>query len=501
MRMPFRPAPNEQQPLQATTTITVRASDDPVLPPGDSGEGGAPADPGRTGVTTTPQPGGGAVTLLGARGAQRPGMRSVIFRIGADNTVDTLWNSSSEHIFDLLPSREGLLFSTDERGRIYELTPERQLSLITQTDQEETTRLISLGNSVLVTTANLGKAFRLGRQPAAEGTYESEVRDTGSVSSWGKIRWTAELPPGTSVELYTRTGNSRRPDATWSDWSAAYREAAGVLLQSPAAQYVQWKAVLRSSQNRSPVLREVTLAYLPRNRAPLMTEVKVTPRGERGSPGAPTVGLITSPLVTSSATGRTGAASSRAALPRGTDISWLATDPDEDELTYALYFRGEGEAEWKLLEEDLKQNYFQLESSSLPDGRYRLKVVASDATVNPPALTKNDEVVSAPFLVDSIPPQVEAQQTKSENLAATTRFRAWDQTSVLTRAEFAVDAEPLRPLLSDDGIVDSPEETFTVAVQKADPGEHMLTLRVYDSAGNVGVAKSVWRASNPGGGQ
>ena len=485
-----------QAPVRATQTITVRADDAPF--PGGPGDGGGQQDPQGPGGATAQviiqgtQP---IITGGGPRGGEGRSARSALYRVWPDSTVETLWNSPRENIFDLLVSDRTLLFSTDDKGRIYELTPDRQVSLLTQTGQEETTRLIPFGNFVLATTSNVGKVFRLGTRPAATGSFESEVWDTGSVSGWGKIRWTADLPPGTALELLTRTGNSRRPDATWSDWSTAYREAGGEQISSPPSRYIQWKAVFRAAADRSPVLREAILAYLPRNRAPEVTEIRANPRGDRGAGG--TSSGVTVVGGGGSATGTrafSGVASPRSQPPRGLDLRWTASDPDQDELVYSLYFRGEAETEWKLLEDDLKVNSFALENDVLPDGRYRVKVVASDAAANPSGTAKTAEMVSAPFLVDSTPPQVEVVQTTRGRDSATARFRAFDAASVLIRAEYALDADPLVPLLADDGIIDSREEMFTVTVKPPDGREHLLTVRLYDAAGNVGVGKTVWSA-------
>ena len=46
-------------------------------------------------------------------------------------------------------------------------------------------------------------------------------------------------------------------------------------------------------------------------------------------------------------------------------------------------------------------------------------------------------------------------------------------------------------MLPDDGIVDSRKETFTVRLAKLDAGEHVVSLRAYDTAGNVGIGKAV----------
>ena len=203
-----------------------------------------------------------------------------------DNTVDTIWESDSENAYDVLPQGETLLFSTDEKGRIYQMTAERQLSLISQTDQEQTTRLIPSGNNVLATTANLGKVFRMGSQLSAKGSYESEVRDAGNIAGWGTLRWTGEAPSGTSMEFYARSGNSNRPDATWSDWTGPYRNASGELLKVPAARYLQWKADLAPAGGQSPVVRDVTVAYLPRNRGPEIKEISIAPANSKNHPWA-----------------------------------------------------------------------------------------------------------------------------------------------------------------------------------------------------------------------
>jgi sugar lactone lactonase YvrE len=491
LRTPPAQGIGTQSPVQATTSITVRAQQGSGLP----GEGGSADGEQRPGAATSgDQPSvsvGQVFSTAGARTASR-GTKSALYRIAPDGNVDTLWSSPRENVFDLLPSGKNLLFSTDEKGRIYELTPDRRASLVTETDEEETTRLIPYQNLVLAATANLGKLFSVGTEPADTGYYESEVRDTGGVSAWGHIRWTADSPAGTALELFTRSGNSGRPDATWSDWSGPYRQNAGDQIGSPPARYVQWKAVFHSASARSPLLDSVTVPYLPRNQAPTVTDLKVVSRAEKAlgsSAGSAGTGA-------SAPRGLAGfAAALRSTPPRGFDISWTGSDPDQDELAYSLYFKGEGESEWKLLQGDLKQNYFQFESDLLPDGKYRLKIVASDAGANPAALAKTAEMISAPFTVDNAPPQVEVKEAKRSAGSATARFRAFDAISVLTRAEYALDAGAPVPLLSDDGIVDSAEETFTVVINPLDGREHLLTLRVYDSAGNMGVAKALWPSS------
>lgn len=483
---PQVPVPGQGGPIRTTTSITVRAQQGPGQ--GTPGEGDSAPSADSAASTGADASAAVAAAVMGRRGAQAGAGQSSIYKITPDGAVDKIWESRRENVFDLLVSGKRLLISTDDKGRIYELTPDRRASLLTSTDQEETTRLMADQNSVLAVTGNLGKAYRLGTQPADSGTYESEVRDTGGVSTWGRARWTADTPKGSSLEIFTRSGNSTRPDATWSDWSSAYKNAAGEQITSPSARFIQWRAVLHSADGNAPTLREVEIPYLARNQAPTLEDLKVTQRAEKASPGANAGG--------NAAAGRgVGyAVSMRAAPQRGFDISWKGTDPDQDTLTYNLYFRGEGESQWKLLESNLKQNYYQLSSDTLPDGKYRLRVVASDELQNAASSARTAETISAPFDVDNAAPKVELVENEIRNGNARSRFHVTDTSGVLTRAEYVIDAGDPVVLVSDDGIIDSSDETFTL-VLPTDGHEHLLSLRVYDETGNVGVGKALWAIS------
>ena len=75
----------------------------------------------------------------------------------------------------------------------------------------------------------------------------------------------------------------------------------------------------------------------------------------------------------------------RRAFQKGTQsFSWEAEDDNGDDLVYSIYFRGEKESEWRLLKkDDGGKILIRLEADSLPDGKYFVKVVASDSPSNP----------------------------------------------------------------------------------------------------------------------
>ena len=147
--------------------------------------------------------------------------RSAVYRINPDNTVETLWSSKEENVYDLLALPNQLLFSTDSNGRIYGLSHDRKVTLVLQTNEGEATRLLPSAGSVLVATGDMGRIYRLGEVPGAAGSYESPVHDAGTAARWGSLSWRAEMAPSTPLVFRTRSGNSAKPDRTWSDWSDA----------------------------------------------------------------------------------------------------------------------------------------------------------------------------------------------------------------------------------------------------------------------------------------
>ena len=147
-----------------------------------------------------------------------------------------------------------------------------------QSTEGQISSLIARDAEVFAASSNQGKLFRFGESPVNEGSYESPVRDAKLVASWGRIWWRGAGP----IELQTRSGNSERPDTTWSDWSAAYTEAKGSQITSPKARFIQWRAVLRGmggARRNEPDLDDVSVAYLPRNVAPEVLAITVLPPG------------------------------------------------------------------------------------------------------------------------------------------------------------------------------------------------------------------------------
>ena len=215
----------------SVTTVTVEAQASEIKPPDPTKP---PQSPSGSATTSTPQVSTQFTPVVDATGIEK----SAVYRINPDNTVETLWSSKEENVYDLLALEKQILFSTDQDGRIYGLAPDRRVTLVTQTNEGETTRLLPGDHSVLAATANMGRLYRLAEVPGPSGSYEAPVHDSSTASRWGSISWRADKPTSSTIQFRTRSGNSARPDRTWSDWSEPVSSAAGSRITSPNACYI-----------------------------------------------------------------------------------------------------------------------------------------------------------------------------------------------------------------------------------------------------------------------
>ncbi|HML16639.1 MAG TPA: hypothetical protein VK419_06420 [Bryobacteraceae bacterium] len=422
--------------------------------------------------------------------------KSALYKINPDNTVETLWSSKDENAYDLAVSGGDLLFVTDQRGRIYRLDRERKTTLVAQANEGEATRLLETQTGLIAATADLGKILKLTTASASAGTFESPVHDSGSVARWGRIMWR-----GDGASFQTRTGNSSRPDATWSDWSAPITDLAHSNITSPNARYIQWRAELSASSARpDAAIDGVTIAYLPQNSPPMVRSVNVTMQAgtaKAASSSSNSASASYSVTVTDSGDSSTPAGTQAQTLSRAAgqqiQISWQADDPDGDRLIYNLYFRGEDEHDWKLLRANMTENTYLLDGDVLADGRYYFKVTASDRPSNPAEYARDAELVSAPVLIDNTPPVVTAGAPRRNGSAIEIDVEAEDRGSVLRRCEYSIDAGPWSPVEAADGVTDSAREQFHIRIPDLAAGEHLIVIRAFDAAGNAGLTKVVVR--------
>lgn len=427
--------------------------------------------------------------------------KSALYRIHADNLVENLWSSKEENVYDLIVRGADLYFSTDSNGRIYRLSPDLKAALLVETREGEATRLAEAGGVLFAATSNQGKLYRLNGGVPQTGIYESPVHDAGNAARWGRLEWRAETNSG-KLSFQTRSGNSARPDSTWSEWSEPISDPARNAVASPNARYIQWRVEITPGSGAAPVLDAVALSYQPQNGRPVVRSIQVTPQwaAAQAKPAAPAQQSPVSYSITVTDTGDAGQATSSGTPTQTVSrtgmqqlyLSWQADDPDGDTLIYSVFYRGEDEREWKLLKADIRENTLQQDGEVFADGRYFFRVVASDRLANSPQAARESDLVSPPVLIDQTPPRVRILEPKRQSQEWILDVRVEDSASPIRRAEYSVNAGPWTVLEAADGITDGREESFTVRLA-GDGGERSVVVRALDAAGNPGLARAVLR--------
>lgn len=437
---------------------------------------------------------------------------SEIDELNAQGAPHRLWSSDDTIVYKLLPTSKGLLAGTGNRGKIFRIQEDGSYADLARADAGQVTGFAATSGGTFVSTSNAGGLYKLAAEPAAQGVYLSDVFDAKLTSMWGRVEVNANQNGGSgNIELSVRSGNVENPERGWSGWTKV--EPGGQAPGLPAARFLQWKAVLSPGAR----LGSVGVNYLTVNVAPVVSDVVVVV-GAKVSNAAPAKPpkTVTISLPSASQGGVTyiqdgAGASSITGLkdPSAVTARWAAHDRNGDKLVYDLYVRGDGEQNWRLLKSDLKQTFYSFDSVRLPDGGYRLMVVASDAPSHLPGHSLTGERESEHFVIDTTPPVIGPISAKLQGGSIHVTFTAKDSVSPIVHAQYSLDAGPWRYMEPVGRISDSLVEQYDLTIpvkplappqpgQAArilvgDPDEHILTFRIRDRYQNKTAAKVIVR--------
>jgi hypothetical protein len=433
---------------------------------------------------------------------------SDVYRIYPDGTPERVWSNPLDVVYAIGFDAEGrAVLGTGNHGSVYRIeTPFLHTLLLTTASTQVTALASGPGGRLYAVTGNVGKLYEIGPGLEREGTIESDVFDAALFSQWGRLSYEARLNGG-QVALSTRSGNLDQPQTNWSPWSAPIAEAKGAPVASPAARFVQWRASLgANAEGRSPELESVEVAYLPKNLAPRVEQIEITPANYKFPAPVTLPAIGTQPQsLTLPALGKRAAAPPALNLDSPTTgtpallwakgwigARWLAADPNGDSMSYTVEIRGEAETEWKPLKQKLAEKYYSWDSTAFPDGDYRLRVTASDGPSNPPADSLYGDLVSAPFSIDNTPPRITALAATRNGAKLEVRWHAADAHSNVAKAEYSLDGGDWTLAAPVTKLSDSLALDYSLSLDAA-PGEHTIAIRVEDNCANQATDKVVVR--------
>ena len=444
---------------------------------------------------------------------------SEVVKIAQDAPPLTVWTSREDLVFSMGLAPNGkVLLGTGNKGSIIELESDTVYSTVAKPPSSQVTSLVSgPDGKVLVGTANPGKVFTLGPGYEASGSFESQTFDAKLFSHWGRLTWWGENgATNGKVSFYVRSGNTASPEKNWSPWSGPYTKASGENVTAPAARFVQWKAVFADAASNpgSPnaEVSWVAIAYQPENVAPVIDDIVVQDPNVRiqgfpslaSAPGAaPPVQLkmpqrpsaAAFPLINTTPEVNASKASKVEIPPQGFEekgyqsVVWAVHDDNDDDLIFAVYYRAENDATWRLLKDKLTQRFYSWDTTTMPDGAYYLKVVASDLPSNPPSMALSGELTSDRFEIENTTPRIENLRAEAVAGGAKVSFDGVSSSIAIDHARYSVDAGEWFVVFPVGLLSDAPRESYSFSVSGLAPGEHTIAVQIADRFDNTSVAK------------
>lgn len=407
----------------------------------------------------------GAPAAVG--GVPRPGQvksRAAVYRLEDDGQIEQVFALADGYFTSLLLGENGAVYvAAGTQGKLYRVGADRTVALAADLPERQALSMVRTTEGFLVGTGDIGGVYRVRPTASGESTYLSKVFDADVPARWGHLRWSGSK----DLAFETRTGNTAKPDKSWTDWrkldgvTHTGAEGEGTIVNN-GSRYLQYRLSL---PGKASILREATIYYLPQNQRARVTDVTLEGGTSTGS-GSARVHSTTLKL------------------------RWKVENPDTDELIYRLWFRQENESVWRPLggPEPLTKTEYDWNTESVPDGRYVVRVWASDERVTPHDRALDFSYDSPPFLVDNTKPEVADLQAKVPTVSGKVR----DDASTITQIEYSIDGNEWRPAAPGDGLLDQRAESFSLKLPATlTPGPHVVTVRAFDSADNVGSARII----------
>jgi len=350
---------------------------------------------------------------------------------------------------------------------VYTVDASHNSALVADVDERQISALVLSGKDQLVIGSDPAVAHPVKGVGGPDAVWTSKVLDAGLRARFGKVTWESTG----ALQFSTRTGNTKEPDDTWSAWSAGFTVPG--MIASPAARYLQVRA--RFATDPNAVLSAIGISFVTDNMRAVITSVEA--KDPDNSDNDDAIHASGGPV--------THKAESTIAL------AWKVDNPDKDELRYRLQYRQVGSNLWfdvlKPQEKLTKDNY-TWETSDLPEGRYHLRLIATDELSNPPDRVTRDEMESPVVLVDNTPPVVEGLKVNGKRVQGV----AIDGVGPIARIEFSLaGSDEWTPFYPTDGIFDEQREEFDADLSGHVPAlPALVSLRVYDKANNY-VIRSI----------
>ena len=382
-----------------------------------------------------------------------------VYRITPDGFVTDIFSEIAV-LYSLLQTDGSLWLGTGNKGQFFsiDLQTEQKAIVFEDATSSQITCAAEVGGTIYLGMSNPARLVQLDKTLESKGTFESPLIDAGQPAHWGKLQVEADVPDGCQIEMACRSGNVKDPnDATFSDWSEPVVLTEATVLDCPVARFCQYRLTLVSDADAgvTPVVRQVTAAHVIPNLAPNVVSIKAERSRDKKRPSV-------------------------------IDVAFVAKDDNKDKLEYTLEFRRAGRTGWIVLKDELDKSPFQWDGRTVEDGRYEVRVIASDHKSNTPETALTGSRISDVFVIDNSAPEIKQADLAVEGRDIVANLLIEDGFSVLGSVRYTVDSnEKWITALPDDLVYDTLSETFSIRIENLSSGDHVIAFSVADDLGNT----------------
>ncbi|MFC1849002.1 hypothetical protein ACFL27_02225 [candidate division CSSED10-310 bacterium] len=434
----------------------------------------------------------------------KEGQASYLYYLPQNGSPRIIWTCPNQIILALTVDDQGNIFvGTGEEAFLYRLNKLFQPTLLYKFAAKHIVCMEhDPAGNIILGTGSPGNLIRVSGKVnnfARHGEFLSEPIDATVPSQWGILSYRADIPTGTGLKLFFRTGNSSVPDRTWGTWTAITAEKIGLGNSNPVTRFAQWKCVMESSKGlKTPSLFSVSVSFQQENLPPSIQDFFVQPDQNSGQKTArdSTAGLnkndntniFSDPNKNYWNTSSYGNKSAKNQQKPGLQkLRWRTSDPNKDVLAFDLSLRTLNQRNWITIEKNISSSLYNLDTHLLPDGQYELKLIAHDTPSNPKDAAQQCEQLIPYFVIDnSAPTLVVKKVSVKDNGNAVINGFIEDKLSHIVSGEYSVNGQNWIMFAPQDNIFDQLQEQFKIQLENLAHNEYFIIIRARDKFNNVG---------------
>lgn len=384
------------------------------------------------------------------------GPASHIYIIKPDGLVEDAFSKVAV-FYDIALKNDKLYIATGNNAQLFtfDIKTKIEAMIFQHNSASQLIALNSQNENLYIASANPAKLLIAKNNFARTGTYISPLIDATQPAKWGSFQLDAQIPPQTSVTFQARTGNTEEPnDSTFSKWNTPIQLDGPTIPDVTTSRFLQYKLTLKTDDfSKTPIITQTASAYVIDNIPPQVTAIQVSPQSEQ------TGSFLT---------------------------EFKAEDENGDTLIYDVYLKKISRNKWIKIKDGIEESKFIFNGKKIEDGRYEIKIVASDAPSNDPRTKMTGTRISDIFIIDNTPPQLEISTVQQNENAITVKLHVTDQLSLIHSLQYTINSsDKWQSALPDDMIFDTTAENFTISIDDLQPDTYLITLKATDAADNT----------------